>query len=395
MKIFQINGGVFGSTGRIMFGIAETAQQQGHEVLCAAPITSIDKQHKPKGSYIKIGSYYGRCFSVLLGRITGLEGHFSFFSTMKLLRSTKHFAPDILHLHNIHNSYLNLPMLFRFIKRHKLRVVWTLHDCWAFTGHCPHYEMIGCEQWKTQCECCSLYRSYPISYVDNAKIMHKCKKKWFLGIEDLTIITPSRWLADQVKRSFLKEYPVRVINNGIDTSIFKPTPSDFREKYQCENKKIVLGVAFEWGIKKGLDVFIELAKRLDDCFQIVLVGTNERVDRQLPKNIISIHKTQDQYELARIYTAADVFANPTREDNYPTVNLEAVACGTPVITFRTGGSPECINDNCGLVVEKNDVDALEDGIKKIVGTDWPFDKFSVLDYREIYTKIIELYSEIK
>lgn len=395
MRIFQINGGVFGSTGRIMFGIAEMARQQGHEVLCAAPITSTNRRQQPKDPYIKIGSYYGRCLNVLLARLTGLEGHFAVLPTLKLLAVIKRFAPDVLHLHSIHNSYLNLSMLFRFIKKHKIRVVWTLHDCWAFTGHCPHYEMVGCEQWKTNCKHCSLYRDYPISYIDNARIMHKCKKKWFLGIEDLTIVTPSQWLVDQVGQSFLKEYPIRVINNGIDTSIFKPTPSDFREKYHCKNKRIVLGVAFEWGIKKGLDVFIELAKRLDERFQIVLVGTNDQVDQQLPDNIISIHKTQDQHELAKIYTAADVFANPTREDNYPTVNLEAVACGTPVLTFKSGGSPECICENSGVVVEKDDVDAFEREILRITAAEWQMDRVPAMDYRETYKKVLELYGEMK
>ena len=187
------------------------------------------------------------------------------------------------------------------------------------------------------------------------------RKKQLLSGLDLTIITPSQWLADLVKQSFLKEYPVKVIHNGIDLSVFRPTPSDFREKYHIpEDKFVLLGVAFGWGRRKGLDVFVELSRRLDpEKYQIVLVGTDDAVDKNLPENILSIHRTQNQQELAEVYTAADLFVNPTREDNYPTVNMEAIACGTPVVTFDTGGSPESVDEGTGVVVECDDVDAME------------------------------------
>ena len=185
----------------------------------------------------------------------------------------------------------------------------------------------------------------------------------------MTIVTPSEWLAGLVKQSFLRKYPVKVINNGIDLNIFKPTESDFRKKYALENKYIVLGVAFGWGKRKGLDVFIELANRLDkEKYKIVLVGTDDNVDKLLPDNIISIHRTQNQTELAEIYTAADVFANPTREENYPTVNMESVACGTPVVTFNTGGSPEIIDETCGAIAEKDDTDSMYNEIIRICET---------------------------
>jgi glycosyltransferase involved in cell wall biosynthesis len=197
--------------------------------------------------------------------------------------------------------------------------------------------------------------------------MWRLKKKWFTGVEDMTIVTPSQWLAGLVKESILKDYTVKVIHNGIDLSIFKSMPNNFREKYGIpENKKILLGVAFGWGIRKGLDVFLELEKRLDPHkYQIVLVGTDDKVDKQLPAGIISIHRTQNQQELAEIYTAADLFVNPTREENYPTVNMESLACGTPVLTFRTGGSPEILDENTGAVVDCDDIDALEQEIVRI------------------------------
>ena len=184
---------------------------------------------------------------------------------------------------------------------------------------------------------------------------------------DLTIITPSQWLADLVRQSFLQDYPVKVIHNGIDLSVFQPTPGNFREKYRISpDKFILLGVAFDWGARKGLDVFVDLAKRLpSERFQIVLVGTDASVNKILPGNLISIHRTQNQRELAEIYTAADLFVNPTREDNYPTVNMEAIACGTPVLTFRTGGSPEIVNTATGVVVECDDVNTLEKEILRI------------------------------
>lgn len=178
----------------------------------------------------------------------------------------------------------------------------------------------------------------------------------------MTIVTPSQWLAELVKESFLGKYPIKVINNGIDLNVFKPAKNNFKEKYGIENKHIVLGVSFGWGYRKGLDVFIELSKQLGESYQLVLVGTDVSVDKQLPKNIISIHRTQDQKELAELYTAADVFVNPTREENYPTVNMEALACGTPIVTFKTGGSPEILDNTCGVVVDCEDTSSMKKAI---------------------------------
>ena len=273
----------------------------------------------------------------------------------------------MLHLHNLHNSYINLPMLFRFIKKNQIPVIWTLHDCWAFTGHCPHFTLNKCDKWKNGCHHCELHREYPKSYVDHSKLMYGLKKKWFCGVENLTIVTPSVWLGNLVKQSFLSDYPVRVIHNGIDLDVFRPTESNFRKNHGITDKqKILLGVAFDWGMRKGLDVFLSLAERLDPKeYRIVLVGTNEAIDRDLPENIISIHRTHDQKELAEIYSAADVFVNPTREEVLGLVNLEALACGTPGVTFNTGGSPECYDETCGSIVDCDDIDALENEIIRI------------------------------
>lgn len=334
------------------------------------------------------------------GFFTGVEGVFSCLSTYRLINKLKKIKPDIIHLHILHGYYLNWVMLFKYIKKHNIRVIWTLHDCWSFTGRCPHFQLTGCDKWKTGCYDCIYARdSYPASILfDRSQKNWIKKKKSFTGVKDLTIVTPSKWLADLVKQSYLKDYPVRVINNGINLDIFKPTESDFKTKYNIEGKYIILGVANAWGVRKGLDVFIELSKRLDERFQIVLVGTNANVDEQLPDNIISIHRTHNQTELAEIYTAADLFVNPTREEVFGLVNVEALACGTPVVTFNTGGSPECIDDTCGVVVSKNDIESLYSQIIRIYNKA-PFDSMRCIkraesfDMNGRYEEYIELYKE--
>lgn len=365
MKTVLINSCNFGSTGNIMLEIAETAENGGYTAAVCYP-QSRDNSRKQKEKDFIIGTRFSRNIHLMLAEITGLNGCFSYFSTLKLLKKLDKLKPDIIHLHNLHNCYINLSLLFKYIKKHNIKTVWTLHDCWAFTGHCPHFDMIGCDKWKTGCYSCPQYKEYPKSLFDNSKYMYRLKKKWFTDIKDMTIVTPSEWLASLVKESYLKDYPVKVINNGIDLNVFKPTESDFRKKYALENKYIVLGVAFGWGRRKGLDVFVELARRLDkEKYKVVLVGTDDNVDKLLPDNIISIHRTQNQTELAKIYSAADVFANPTREENYPTVNMEALACGTPVVTFNTGGSPEMLDETCGAAVAKDDNDAMYNEIIRI------------------------------
>ena len=399
MYIAEINMTWLGSTGQIMLSIAEKLRKNNINAQSYSPhelsrCESVLPYHK------YYGTYAGRKFHNLFGRITGLNGIASITDTQHLIRMLKKNNTDVLHLHNLHSYCINLPLLFRYIKKNKLKVVWTLHDCWSFTGHCPHFDMIGCDKWKTGCYHCPQYREYPQSLIDSSKRMYQLKKKWFTGVENMTLVTPSEWLAGLVKQSFLKDYPIRVINNGIDLEVFKPTPSNFRETYGCGDKKIVLGVAFGWGARKGLDVFLDLAKRLDsERYQIVLVGTDENVDKQLLNTVISIHRTQNQTELAKIYTAADVFVNPTREENYPTVNMEALACGTPVLTFQTGGSPEILDVTCGSVVPKNDIDALYREIIRICETahysiEACLKKAKQFDKNEKFQEYIDLYRNL-
>lgn len=399
MRVVEINGGVFGSTGRIMFGISEIAAERGHEVRCFSPVTSTNKNREPDGEYTKIGGYYSRRVNVLLEMLTGLHGSFARKTTKKLLKKIREFSPDLIHLHTIHGGYIHLPMFFRFLKRENIPVVWTLHDCWSFTGGCPHFDGVHCEKWKNGCHDCPIYREYPKSVYDNTAMMFQKKKTLFTGVETLRLVTPSAWLKDLVKQSYLKDYPVSVINNGIDLSRFCPATGDFRQQHGLENKIILLGVAFGWGERKGLDVFVKLAKVLSEKYQIILVGTDDAVDAKLPSNVIPIHRTQDVSELARLYSAADLFVNPTREDTFPTVNIEALACGTPVLTYRTGGSAEIPDDSCGSIVEKDDLDALVEQIE-VICHDKPFSaqacirRASMFDEKKQLSRYVKLYEEL-
>ena len=362
MRIVHINSVAHGSTGKIMLNIAETVKKMGHEAYTFSE--SRREAYAPDNH-----RFFGDCVENMFHRgfsmISGISGKGSCVSTWRLLRELDKISPDILHLHNLHGWYINIPMLFDYIRRNKIKTIWTLHDCWAFTAQCSHFTMEKCEKWRNGCYSCPRYKIYPYTLVDRTRMMWQLKKQWFSGIDGMTIVTPSRWLSDLVGQSFLKDYSVCVINNGIDLSVFKPTQSDFREKYSLTNKKIVLGVAAGWTNRKGLDVFIELSKRLDPIvYKIVLVGTDSKVDNLLPKEIISIHRTQNPEELADIYSAADVFVNPTREENYPTVNMESIACGTPVVTFDVGGCAEMINGKVGILVEPDNIDEMFAAIEK-------------------------------
>lgn len=401
MRIVQINGGAKGSTGKIMMGIAEVARAQGHEVMCASPITTTNRDAGEDCGYYRIGTFNSRRVNVALARITGFNGCFAWLETYKLLKKIDEFKPDIIHLHNLHDSYINLSMLFSYIKKHNVPTVWTLHDCWAFTGQCPYFTIVKCDKWKAGCHNCPQYKEYPASLYDNTKKMWQLKKKWFTGVKNMTIVTPSEWLAGLARESYLKQYPIEVINNGIDLNMFKPTHSNFREQYGIPGDKyIVLGVSFAWGYRKGLDCFVEMAEKLGEQYQIVLVGTDDEIDKNLPHNIISIHRTQNQKELAEIYSAAEVFVMPTREENYPTVNMEAIACGTPVVTFDTGGSPEMLDDKTGIVVDANDIEATKKAIKDICEKKRCNDEEYIVAYsknfdmKKRFAEYIELYANV-
>lgn len=358
MKIVAINDLKNGSPARIMDWILDTAHSQ-----IGAETYSFYGWWKDKEvSYYTYGKPKEVLLSGICSRITGLHGIWNIWGTRELIKKLEQIEPDIIHLHNIHMWNTNVPMLFKYIKKNNVRVVWTLHDCWAFTGQCPYFSAVKCEKWKQGCGKCAQLGRYPKSVLDNTKTVFKLKKKWFKNVKQMVLVTPSNWLLDLTKESFLNEYSALCINNGIDLEIFKPRVSRFREKYHIQDKRIVLGVAFEWGFRKGLDVFVELSKVLDSGYVIVLVGYNGKIDCD---NIITINRTHDQVELAEIYSTVDVFFNPTREDNFPTVNIEALACGTPVVTFNSGGSSEMIDNTCGVALETENIEEIK---SSIIGT---------------------------
>ena len=395
MRILEINSVLKGSTGRISIQIAENAKRKGHEVCICVPKGRHNNADECRDAYC-FGSRLSEDSHLLLSRITGLNGYFSFFGTMDLLKKINRFKPDIIHLHNLHNSYVNLPMLFSYIKRKHIPVVWTLHDCWAFTGKCPHFTIVNCNKWKTGCFKCERYKQYPKAYFDMTRFLWKDKKKMFSNIARMTIVTPSKWLANLVRQSFLQDYPVKVINNGIDLSVFKPTNSDLKHKLFLDDFRIVLGVASAWGRAKGLDIFYMLAKDLPPYIRIVLVGLDSSKIADFPANVLAIRRTDNQEQLAEFYSMADVFVNPTLEDNFPTVNLEALACGTPVITFCTGGSPEPIDNKTGCVIPYNDYPALMNEVMHVI-TDSPFspsdcvEKAGQYDKNRMFEEYIDLY----
>lgn len=390
MKILQINSTCgFGSTGRIAVDILNTVTVSGGEgIICYG------RGSAPSGipSY-RIGSEPLVKLHGILSRITDKQGFYSTGATKALVEKIKEYNPDIIHLHNIHGYYLDIRVLFDYLKKCGKPIVWTLHDCWPFTGHCAYFTASGCEKWKTGCKNCPSKKEYPSSiFADNSENNYSIKKELFTGIENVTLVTPSVWLKELVKKSFMSEYPVKVINNGINIDVFKATESDFRKKYGIEDKKIFLGVASVWEERKGLNDLIKTAELFNENEKLVLVGLNRAQIADLPSGIIGIERTESAKELAEIYTAADVFLNPTYEDNYPTTNLESIACGTPVVTYETGGSPESVANGGGVSVAVGDITAMYKAAQSLAGV--KADSKNDFDARKKYSEYEELYKNL-
>lgn len=398
MKVLQINS--FFSVGgppRIMNGIYDTLKENGYECKIAA---SREKMYVPEDS-LRIGSDIATKINAVKARIFDNEGFNGIRETKRLIKYIESYDPDIIHLHNLHGYVLNVELLFEFLKKIQKPIVWTLHDCWSFTGHCAYFDAAACEQWKTECIDCKQLKMYP-SCIGKGRVSknYKLKKDSFLGLNNLIFVTPSAWLAEYLKKSYLSNYPVRVIHNGISLKQFSPRQNDFVEKYGLKDKKIILGVAQVWNERKGYNDFFKLAALLDDKHQVVMVGLTQKQVESLPNNIIGITKTNNVDELIDIYTASTVFVNFTYEDNFPTVNIEALACGTPVLTYRTGGSPEAVDETCGWIVEQGDVEEAKHIIMSIndksdysnacIIRSKQFDrKERYLEYIELYKKMLE------
>lgn len=368
MIIVQINQTYkIGSTGRIMYDLDKCIKDSGHKSYMVAAYSGSDR---PSNLYVteRLNHNIAVRKNILISRITGIMGYRQRNTTQKMIEWIDSKKPDVIHLHNIHGDWLNLKILFTYLKRKNIKVIWTLHDCWSFTGRCSHFELCSCEKWKTECYKCTNNKVYPITYFfDFSKEMFRDKKRLFSGIDNMILVTPSIWLSKFISDSFLSEYPVKVINNGIDLNVFYPRKTKSKYLERCENKTIILGVASSWTELKGLNDFYRLNEVIDHSkYQIVLVGLNQRQFANCPKDIIGVKRTDSVDELAELYSNADVFINPTYQDNFPTTNLESLACGTPVVTYETGGSVESIDGNVGVIANKNDINSLKNSIIKAI-----------------------------
>lgn len=363
-KIVQINTvAVNGSTGRITEGIGIAAKNRGYDTYIAYG-RNIPSQSDSK--LIKIGNNISVNEHVLETRLFDRQGLASRIATKEFIRELEELKPDLIHLHNIHGNYLNYKLLFNFLSEKCIPIVWTIHDCWAFTGHCVHFTAVNCDKWITGCFSCPRISSYPKSFfIDRSKRNFRDKKNAFCSVKNMTIVPVSNWLGDIISRSFLGVYPIQVIQNGIDTQVFYPRKNDIqfiKKKYGLENKFIILGVATGWSRENGLFDFINLRRILNDNFVIVLVGVSKSLKNVLPKGIIGIERTDNQAELAAIYTAADIFINGSFEETFGLVTAEAMACGTPVIVYNSTACPEIVDDRTGFIVPVGDIKVIKDTI---------------------------------
>lgn len=396
MKVLLINS-VCGirSTGRICTDIADILLENGDECRIGYGRGGVPQCYDRIA--VSIGNRMDLAIHVLGTRLFDNTGFFSRTATRKFLRWVDCYQPDLIHLHNIHGYYLNIEMLFRYLKEKKIPTIWTLHDCWAFTGHCSHFAAQGCQKWIEQCGCCPLCGEYPASWlVDGSRDNYRRKKELFCGVEKLRIVTPSDWLRGCVAQSFLGEYVANTIQNGVDLSVFRPTESDFVKTHHLENKRIVLGVASAWTWHKGLADFYRLAHMLDDRFQVVLVGLSADQMKSMPDNILGVQHTDSVRELAQIYSAAYVHVSMSQEETMGLTVIEANACGTPVIVFNRTALPEIVTPDTGVVLKECTPEAVK---QTLMDTDFSKNRYRSsciahayrFEKKKMYNKYIELY----
>lgn len=356
--VLQINSCAnWGSTGKIAEQINQSATHKGWKTYLA-----YGREVNPSQSeLIHVGNKVSQAIALAEARLFDNDGLSNRRATQRLVKTIMAIKPDIIHLHNLHGYYINYRILFEYLNTTNIPVVWTLHDCWTFTGHCSHFVEVDCGKWINGCEKCPLKKSYPTSWgFDRSSRNFQLKKQNFASNKNLHLIAVSQWLADFVKRSFFHKVDLRVINNGIDLKVFKPTGVEKKKKFR------ILGVSSVWTRSKGLfDVFRLRELLNEDEYEIMLVGLSDEQIKSLPIGIMGIARTNSVEELVGYYSSADVFVNPTYGDTFPTTNLEALACGTPVITYRTGGSPESVSVETGMIVEQGDVSAIVDAVKTV------------------------------
>ena len=353
-----------GSTGRIAEGIGQVAIKAGWKSYIAYGRYANPSQSE----LIKIGNKWNIWNHVLQTRLFDRHGLASKQATKKLIQQIEQIKPDIIHLHNIHGYYLNYPILFEYLSKTNIPVVWTLHDCWAFTGHCAHWAFTGCDRWKSGCNGCIQQKSYPSSWFkDSSAQNYEDKRNAFTSVSNITFVPVSDWLGNFIPDTFMKGYAIYRIYNGIDLSVFQPQnkKEEIFQQYRIVTKYCVLAVTNVWTVSKGYNDLKKISSLLGNDYTLLMVGVNEKQQKELPTHIKGILRTENITQLADLYAVADVFVNPTYADSFPTTNLESLACGTPVITYRTGGSPEAISSETGLVVEQGDIQGLVKAIEKI------------------------------
>jgi len=359
LKLVQINSAAnSGSTGRIAEEIGAAAIERGYSSSIAYG------RHAQPGTskYYRVGGLPNALLHGVESFLFDRHGLGSKRATRRLIDWMEVQEPDAVGLHNIHGYFLNYPILFDFLRRTGTPTIWTLHDCWPFTGHCSYFDRFDCLKWQDECYDCPMTQYYPRSLLDFSRRNFNLKRNEFRGLPNLVVVTPSKWLKDNVKQSFLSDYRVKVINNGIDISIFRPAE-------QCVSDGLVLGVANVWDKRKGLLDFVKLRDLLPSSFRIVLIGVTKSQSRQLPASVRGIERTENIQELVSWYNKATVFVNPTYSDNFPTTNLEALACGVPVVTYNVGGSPEPLNHETGRIVAPDDIKGLGRAIKELAQGD--------------------------
>lgn len=397
MKLIQINTVCNTSTGRIMESIQREAIRQGYDTL------SLVGRRKPFADLPgkRYGNFVSFWLHVALNTAFDRQGFGSVLTTRRLINRLRAEVPDIIHLHNLHGYYLNLPMLFRYLhEEYKGKVFWTFHDCWPFTGHCPYFTMVNCHKWKDGCFHCPNKKSYPVSlFLDASQKNYADKKRLFLGLQNLTIVVPSKWMEELVSESFMQKYPIKVIPNGIDLETFTYTEdAKLYAKYHIpRNKKILLGVANVWDKRKGLEDFLALSKEISEDYRIVLVGLSAAQIKKLPENIIGIQRTESRKELAALYSMAEIFVNPSREESFSLVTVEAFACGTPVIVLDTSAVKELVTKENGLVISDSRVQTYLDAIAMVES--WELNREEIAGTAQKYNnkiiaeKTVNLYRE--
>lgn len=362
-KLLQINPVIKEntSTGKIMRTLGELAQAAGWESYVAYS-RARDGVPPHSSRLVPVGNKADLLLHWVATRLFDAHGLASRLATRRFVARLRELNPDVIHIHNIHGYFLNYKILSRALAQMGKPVVWTVHDCWLYTGHCYHYASAGCERWKTGCHHCPQKKAFPASWLlDRSRRNWEDKKKTFCSIPGLTLVTVSRWMKGEIARSFLGGVRCEVIHNGIDLDTFRPSPS---AETALAYGTYYLAVASIWLPEKGLQDLEKLSSVLDADERLVVVGKRPSGHR-FPRNVVCLERTADAAALAALYTEAVALVNPTWQDNYPTVNMEAIACGTPVVSYRTGGSPESITPQTGRVVEQGDVEGLAEALHAI------------------------------